>query len=214
VNRVVPENSTPPDASVRSRRSDRWIAVGVAVWLVLISLAMVKLWSYKNTPGAMGVTPSSWPTASHIGRDPRRPIALMFVHPRCACTRASLAEMRELMSRANGRATACVVLALPAGVDAKWQGSEVWRTAHSIPGVTVVADPSELEARCFGARTSGHVVIYGPDGALRFSGGITAARGHVGENDGVDRALAAIGSPGRVASGSPVFGCALDERAR
>ncbi len=37
-----------------------------------------------------------------------------------------------------------------------------------------------------GSSTSGQVLLYDPSGRLAFSGGITAARGHVGDNAGSD----------------------------
>jgi hypothetical protein len=52
------------------------------------------------------------------------------------------------------------------------------------------------------------VVLYNAAGALLFSGGITAARGHEGDNAGREMVLAhlAANDAGRRA---PVFGCPL-----
>ena len=63
--------------------------------------------------------------------------------------------------------------------------------------------------RKLGAETSGHVVLYDEAGNLRFSGGITRSRGHVGESDGA-RALSALLNGSPATSGNfPVFGCRL-----
>jgi hypothetical protein len=56
------------------------------------------------------------------------------------------------------------------------------RSAAAIPGVKVLFDPDRMEARRFGAETSGHNLSFGADGGLLFSGGITASRGHAGES--------------------------------
>jgi hypothetical protein len=50
--------------------------------------------------------------------------------------------------------------------------------------VTVVRDDSGREAGRFGAATLGQTLLYDADGSLLFSGGITAARGHAGDNAG------------------------------
>jgi hypothetical protein len=50
--------------------------------------------------------------------------------------------------------------------------------------VTVVRDDDGREARRFGVEASGETLLYDADGSLLFSGGITAARGHAGDNAG------------------------------
>jgi hypothetical protein len=77
--------------------------------------------------------------------------------------------------------------------------------------VRVAPDRNGVEARRFGAGTSGHVVIYGGDGRLLFSGGITGARGHVGDNVGLERAIASLRADSPTCARSPVFGCLLGE---
>ena len=74
-------------------------------------------------------------------------------------------------------------------------------------------DEGGVEASRFGAATSGQAILYDGDGRLVFSGGITAARGHFGDNAG-SQALARLlidGMPSR--PHTPVFGCALFDRA-
>ncbi len=69
-------------------------------------------------------------------------------------------------------------------------------------------------AKRFGARTSGLFFVYDADGRLRFRGGLTAARGHEGDNAGLEAAVATVRgeTPETSSAGiarSPVFGCAL-----
>jgi len=60
-----------------------------------------------------------------------------------------------------------------------------------------------------GAETSGYVLLYDRSGQLRFRGGITAGRGHAGDNAGEDAVVALV--TGRPASRqqTPVYGCSL-----
>ena len=48
----------------------------------------------------------------------------------------------------------------------------------------MLRDDDGAEARRFGAETSGQTLLYDEHGALLFSGGITGARGHAGDNAG------------------------------
>ena len=77
----------------------------------------------------------------------------------------------------------------------------------AIPHAVRVIDKSGEEAAQFGARTSGFVVVYGPDDKLRFSGGITGSRGHAGDNVGRRAVIAALA--GGHPPAHPVFGCGL-----
>ena len=74
----------------------------------------------------------------------------------------------------------------------------------------VEADEGGVEAKRFGARTSGHVLVYSAAGELTFQGGITAGRGHEGANAGQQGAL--DGARGRsCCEKSEVYGCQLDD---
>jgi hypothetical protein len=73
----------------------------------------------------------------------------------------------------------------------------------------VLDDADGAESRRFGAAASGHVVAYDAAGRLRFHGGVTASRGHEGDNAGAD-ALVAILRGGKPAiTSAPTFGCAI-----
>ena len=103
-----------------------------------------------------------------------------------------------------------VLLVVPPGSPANWeQHGSLERQARRIPGVTVVWDCDGAEAKQLGARTSGETFLYGTGGELLFRGGITGARGHVGDNYGVDslRSLLTTGKTDRPRN--PVFGCSL-----
>lgn len=89
--------------------------------------------------------------------------------------------------------------------------SELAEISRSAPAtVRFVVTSDVAEARRFGARTSGHVVVYDASGELRFSGGITVARGHLGANVGhqIVDALVHGATPHRTTT--PVFGCSLE----
>ena len=108
----------------------------------------------------------------------------------------------------------------PEGFSNGWEQTDSWRIAAALPGVTAVRDDSGREARRFGAATSGQTLLYDAGGALLFSGGITAARGHAGDNAGRSE-LVSLLNRGRsdrtrtlnlgqsVHDATSVFGCPL-----
>lgn len=182
----------------------------VVVWLAICVGGLVLLWRYKSTPASSGAPPARWPAGSAIARAPGQSTLLMLVHPRCPCSRASLSELNQVMNRAGG-ATATVVFVLPEGVDDSWAHGESWDRAHQIPRTSVLVDRGGVEARRFRVDASGHTLLYDAGGALVFSGGVTGARGHEGDNAGRQRLLAALERGGEPGS-ARVFGCALAEQ--
>ncbi len=132
----------------------------------------------------------------------------MFLHPQCACSRATLGELAVLMRRTGGQLRAEVKFVLPEGESEEWVEGDLWRSAQDISGVTVSIDQNGEDAATFGAETSGATLVYDQAGALVFSGGITAARGHFGDNIG-RLSIEKWVEEGEGISETPVFGCPL-----
>jgi len=97
----------------------------------------------------------------------------------------------------------------PHGFADDWVKTDLWRHALRIPGVSVLVDEDGIEARHFRAVTSGQVLLYGADGRLLFSGGITSTRGHVGDNPGESAIEALVNTGSADDDHSLVFGCPL-----
>lgn len=170
------------------------------------------LWQYETTPGRTGAVSAKWPSVSVVPRQTDKPTLLMIAHPRCPCSRASIAELARVMASVAGKANAYVLFVKPAGAAPDWDDTDLRRSAASIPGVTVFTDENGAEAARFGAETSGHTLVFAADGALVFSGGITGSRGHLGDNAGESAVLAALNGEVVPFSRTPVFGCALRKR--
>lgn len=193
-----------------------WMPLSAA-WLASACWGLGQLLEYAAAAGTTGMTPHAWPTESTIPRTSRRATLVVFIHPRCPCSRATLGELARLLANAPTEIGCDVAVALfqPSAAGDEWRDTSLHRLAQGIPTVRTVPDRDGAEARRFGAITSGHVVLYGSDGALRFSGGITPSRGHEGHNAGRAAILAALArQPDPVAPGpshAPVFGCAMCE---
>jgi hypothetical protein len=146
-------------------------------WVIAVGFGIRALYAYSTEPGSQATAPALWPEESKLAAPSGRPSIVMFVHPECPCTRASLAELQEIANHVGDRAS-----------------------------ISISSD--DLEAARFGAKTSGHVVVYDAFGIRRYSGGITGSRGHVGDNVGRRLVEQIIdGAPGDLTHA--VFGCAL-----
>jgi hypothetical protein len=167
---------------------------------------------YENTPVQSNAAyPQVFPPESNLERHAELPTLIFFSHPKCPCTRASLRELSRLMADTGGKLQVIVVFIKPDGVDEDWANTDLRRYAESIPNVQVLIDEDERETKIFNAQVSGLNLLYDKDGILRFNGGITAGRGHEGDNAG-RRAIFEIITEAR----SPVvetdtFGCPLHE---
>jgi hypothetical protein len=137
---------------------------------------------------------------------------LMFVHPRCACSHASLVELGHLVARVRGRVAPTVVFVRPRGADdPDFARGELRTLAASMPDVAIVDDAGGVEARRFGAATSGATLVYDTNARLLFAGGLTSVRGHEGNSFGQERIVALLSGAAADRTDSPVFGCALED---
>ncbi|MDG3005464.1 hypothetical protein [Paludisphaera mucosa] len=188
--------------------------VAAVSWGVAVASGFGLLCRYESAPGSAGPPPDAWPAGNGLARDGSRPNVLMFAHPRCPCTMASLIELERLADGCKGAASIRVLFFRPEGAAEGWARSAAWSKAESMPGVTVQLDPGGAEARRFGAATSGHVLVFDVNGRLAFSGGITRGRGVEGPNDwsaGAAEAAIGVGARRRACA---VFGCPLGDRRR
>src|SRR5207253_11434658 len=108
------------------------------------------LLAYESTSGTIGAVPRQWPSTSQIERVTDRPTLIMLAHPRCPCTRASVAELAQMMARMQGKVYAYVLFLKPQPSGAEWEDTELRRSAAAIPGVKVLSDADGVEARRFG----------------------------------------------------------------
>ena len=177
-------------------------------WGLGIAAGCLVLWNHAGTPGSQQLGAPVWPEETSLHRDVHRHTLVIFAHPHCPCTRASLRELERLVSHAEGLLDVQLAFLQPTGMSADWVFTDLWQSAKAIPGTAITVDPSGIEARRFGARTSGEALLYDTRGRLIFQGGITPARGHEGDSAGrtaISRWVANQPAESR----APVFGCPL-----
>ncbi|HEY3860491.1 MAG TPA: RedB protein [Verrucomicrobiae bacterium] len=199
-----------PHRGIAQARKERSLSPVIPVlWLGLALWGAVAMMSFSSRPGSAGAPPAKWPMESSLASPAEKPALLMFVHPYCGCCQASLSELATLMKDCQGRVNARVLFFRSGGQPTNWVKSDLWRRASQIPGVSVASDLNGRQARLFGVETSGEVILYGEDGRLRFQGGVTLSRGHLGENPGRAALTALISHKPSHVTQTPVFGCPI-----
>jgi hypothetical protein len=197
---------SPPNRAQKISRTTLYTGM---TWLTVIVASTFLMLGYANSPGTVGSPPVNWPASSSVPHATKHPTLVMFIHPRCPCSRASIGELAELMAHCQGQVNAHVFFLKPAGMPEDWAQTDTWREAAAIPGVTVHQDDSGWEAKLFNVETSGDLVLYDAKGQLTFHGGITAARGHFGDNSGESTVQALLLNQPAQINHTPVFGCSL-----
>jgi hypothetical protein len=190
---------------MRVKHGPGWWLGALAIWFGVAGAGIGILTSHSRTPGRGGSPSASWPVGLSIRHTPGVATLLVFLHPECPCSRASVAELGRVLAK-NGRPVqvmACV---------AHWKGSvggSLWDAVERIPGVKVIADVEGQIAKRFGAETSGTAALYNESGRLIFFGGITGARGHEGDNAGEDALQhLLLGQPSSYTRPN-VYGCSI-----
>lgn len=193
--------------------TNRSKSVGIAVLVMLwVTLVMAGLWgleAYKaSAPETSAVSLQAvYPEFQAASDRAGLPRLVMFLHPQCPCSRASLVELREILARCPST-EAEIVLVKPPGTPPGWDDTAVVREAQSLPRTKRTQDNGTLAQR-LGAETSGHLLLVNAKGKVLFSGGITRSRGHVGDSEGRRTVLALLQGDASAAQTTPVFGCPL-----
>jgi hypothetical protein len=191
------------------RRTLVILALSALTWVGCIAAGFAAIQRYANTAGIAGATERLPDEVLASHRRPDRPLLVMAVHPLCPCTEASLAELGELLARSAGRCDALVLEYSPSSPVPGWRPTAAQRTLSGIP-IPVLADRDGALAARLGAHTSGHVALADANGAIRFRGGLTIARGHRGRSPAQDAILNVIAGKPAALTSAPVYGCGLE----
>lgn len=179
-------------------------------WFTLVGVGFWKLFVYSNNPGEDARVSADWPKNTHLSRDHGVSTLIIFAHPHCPCSAATIGELERLIPQIRDKANSVIVFFKPAKKSDDWVKNEtLWKRALSIPGVHLEIDDGGIEASLFDAKTSGQTFLYDSEGKLVFRGGITPARGHMGDSVGRSSILQYFKSGTTQITEAPVFGCSL-----
>jgi hypothetical protein len=191
------------------RRYRREWTFGLAVGVMAV-VCLHALFAHAFLPSETRKTRRHWPAGSTLKRSAGRSHVVIFAHPGCPCTQATLTNLAELSERLSGRFDLSVVF-VTRGLDPRFVArAPVVHAAQQLRTALVTQDDGRA-AQSFGASVSGEVFAFDARGRSVFHGGLTAARGHVGDSDGLRQLEQALtGSSGSVVE-APVFGCRLPQ---
>jgi hypothetical protein len=179
-----------------------------AVWGTAAISGLSVLAHYSANSGVASVA-RDWPAGTGIDRPRDRFFLLIFVHPDCPCSEATLEELNRLRTKAGEHLAVTIVFSKPTATEEDLRHTTLWNQASVITNVKLMADIGGAEAARFDASTSGQVLLFDATGRLRFRGGITASRGHAGDNDGEDCIIAILAGSMPPIQQTPVYGCRL-----
>jgi len=180
--------------------------VPVVVWIVLIGIGMVKVGGWIGTPGRSGPVRDHWPLGTTLVQRSGRPTLILFAHPMCPCLKATRTELERVLLEIPTPLDLVIEVFSPAEGGFTWSPETL---CGSLKHPRLILDPDGSDALRFGVRISGHVLLYGEEGGLIFSGGITSGRGEVGPNPAMDALRCCLLGKSNAVTVWPVFGCPI-----
>lgn len=181
------------------------LTTAVSSWVLAIGYFGAQMMAFDSTPGKPAHAPAHWPAQSALTRAQGRKQLVMFVHPGCTCTLASLEQLRRLESLTGNTIAAEIVL----WHSAASRKERDWNRESG--GAKVFDDQNGQEARIFGAQTSGQTLIYDEAGQLAYAGGLTVFRAEAGGDPLLKQILQGIGvRDQKAALEKAVFGCPIN----
>jgi hypothetical protein len=181
----------------------------LSAWGLCALIGFWTLLNYELTPGKAISGQVQWPADSKVGRDRNKPTLVVFFHPLCPCSRASMAELEKLATDCPRDFVLEIVFVVPPELQEPWEQSRLVTAAYRLPDAHVWLDYQGAEAALFHASTSGETRFYSKDGQLLFQGGLTASRGHEGSNQNLEHLRASITGQSNELQTAPVYGCPL-----
>lgn len=189
--------------------SFRKVIFAAVLWGACVLTGFAVLGAEQFTPASVGMLATTFPRDSKLALASDKPTLVLFLHPHCPCSRATLTELEKLQTQTRDKVAVIILFTIPPKTPAGWERGELLDRAHAISGAQVCLDQNGATAQQFGVLGSGHTLLYAPTGRLLFSGGITAARGEAGDNPG-ETAVADLVLHGHAdLTRTPVFGCQL-----
>jgi hypothetical protein len=184
------------------------LVAAVIAWAAIVVAGNLWMTAYSSQPSGSATSPDRLPSAIRAEMSNERPTLLVFLHPYCPCSRATLAELERITADYPDIADIKAYFYLPSDQTEDWAHSDTWIKAERNPALSLFTIDEE-QLKELGTVTSGQVMLYDKNGDLVFSGGITPARGHEGDNVGSESIKAFFASGYAEVPTSLVFGCSL-----
>jgi hypothetical protein len=193
-----------------------WSVYGaIAVWLAAVAVAYwsIEHYEFATTDSSAAEFADHWPNDSKLPRQANHSTLVLFLHPKCPCSRASLSEIERLFTSIDGPAKTrpdfVVNVTVPQTASEDWLQTATLERVKAIADARIYVDWGGVEAAKFGATTSGFVMLFGENGSRQYAGGVTESRGHEGDNAGRNSLARILCHEIEMVEGIPAFGCRL-----
>jgi hypothetical protein len=187
-----------------------WIVAAVAGWYG------ISAYGFTSDPQATTEIVPQWPSDSAIDRAADRATLVLFLHPKCPCSRATVTELERLRVLVPNEALPDirVVASAPRAMGDLWWSSSLLDRSARLPNAHLVRDSGGVETMLFGTRISGTVLLFDATGKRLYAGGVTMARGHAGDNVGLQAITHLLQNHRAVVSPVPPLGCEMVRECR
>ncbi|TVQ51687.1 MAG: hypothetical protein EA377_11985 [Phycisphaerales bacterium] len=194
------------------------LVCSLLAWIALVVGGMGLKMKYGFTPGAVAAAVPAQLTdelQDRVQLTAGRSALLVFLHPHCPCSRATIKQLDRVWAIAQESGAADLlppvhlIFVIPPGVEDGWERGGNLARAERLEGAFVHFDRAGELAQSFSARTSGQVLFYDRNGELRFAGGITPSRGKAGDLRHARALWDVLRRERSDAAESPVYGCPL-----
>jgi hypothetical protein len=186
----------------------RWLLTSATA--VAVALGWYQLFNFSTTPGAQLAAPAHWPREiPSPSVNSHAPLLLVFVHPRCSCTPATLQQLDQILSSTHTTVQVVLVVYRSKAISQETSSATSEPAKYLHVPAQIVPDTNGLLARRFGAATSGEIVLYAAGGNLLFQGGLTPMRAQPGDSAGASALRNALATGATQAKVATVFGCPI-----
>lgn len=180
----------------------------VLPWCIAVACGFSILITYSSMAGSGSDSPTNWPNGIELVHANAGYTLLVFIHPKCPCTFATVSELERLVAEINHPCQIVFLLDCPRLKQAEWSRSALASRCNAFPGGRVVLDFDGEMATRFQAKNSGQCLLY-LKGKLLFQGGVTTERGHEGQSLGRIALRQMLSGQRTILRRTPVFGCEL-----
>jgi hypothetical protein len=184
-----------------------------AAWLAACAIGAYLAMRHEFEPGRLDALRCGWPADTILESNPGKITVVVFLHPRCVCTAATVKQLLCAL-RSQPQVVLIAVVFTPGDAESAgaWDDGEYVRMIRAgVSNACVFQDREGAEAGKFGAATSGTILVFDGEGRETFRGGITNRRGGEDVNPGLRRFCSALNGDqaNEHENPTPVFGCPL-----
>ena len=117
----------------RTRNGPDWVIALVLTWALAVGVGGTTLLRYTNTSGRLATPPPQWPYGDRIRTEPSHATLVVFAHPQCPCSRATLEELSQILARYRGSLNAYVDIYAPRSEGRGWAHAQFMERRGSHP---------------------------------------------------------------------------------